>query len=187
MREKMLAEWKQKNDMLEYEIYQIEKKLEYARKRQENLKHDIITFIFFLAVDIFVFSFLFLMEGSIMVGFDKVYFLVVRAGAVSSVLFLVFRILQAVRRNIYHHSSIGQWEEPKMRRSVSDVGLPPEKNYQIEIEKLCWVQKRYQMSRQKMDDMYRKLQEDREEMDQEEWQAFLDSIIIYETIKPARL
>lgn len=186
MKEKMLADWQKKNDILEFESYQVQKKIAYARQRQQSLQRDVEVSIITLIVDVVVLSCLFSMEADIMMGFDIIYAFVVRGCAIFTIPLFTYRLLRAVQRKAHHIRPAHPWVEPKARISASNVGLKPEQSYQTEIDKLSWISKKYEVSRQRMDCMYKRLQEGRENMDEKEWQDFLDSIIIYETIKPAQ-
>lgn len=186
MKEKMLAEWKQKNDILEFELYQAQKKLTYARQRQQSLLDAVKSSIIYLILDILVLLWLFSMEGGIMMGLNVLYAFVVRGGALFTVPYFTYRVFRAVQRKAYHSRSVRPWIEPKKRISVSTAGVERESSYQAEIEKLSWVCKKYEASREEMVRMYKRLQEDWENIDENEWQDFLDSIIIYETIRPAQ-
>lgn len=184
MKEKLLYEWKRKNDILEMDIQENERKLGYAIERQKDLKRDIIAQIGIAVVCYIIVCFLFGQEGSISVYFAVTYHVSIYVIAILAILYNGIQVIRAVTRYIHHTKVVNDWKKPRARVSNKEWGIEPEPSFQVEIQKISWILEQYGRERLKMRELWRRIQQE-EDLTIEELEDELNQIIIYEKVKRA--
>ncbi len=185
MREKLLVEWKQKYERIQWELGDNERKLENVIKRQKKLPGNVfypvaMTFIGFLLVFC-----LWCFRDGIMFMFYPFYLAAVFGLAIATVAINGYRFIKEIRRYLWH---VRKWDsvtypKPETVRSNYPLHIPP--NYYAEHVCIEWLLHQYTDAAMKLIALRRKI-ENTPEQDLEPLQKELDAIVIYERVGRTR-
>lgn len=186
MNQKYMYELKFKADEIAFAKHRVKSQLDSAYTRMAQLDREFHCDIIYLMTDILILSVLFVKEESIVANPYAVWYpLAIRFMAIVSIPFLGFRLFRGIYRLFHHNADISNWTTPRPKITNSDIGIPAEKNYRGEIEKLSWIDYQYCDMQKRIEKMQSRLEKG-EEISSEEWVHFIESIVIYEPVKRAR-
>lgn len=185
MKEKLLYEWEKKNQLLERDIQENEKKLQYAMERQQDLKRDILFQIFFAIICYFVVQYLFSWRENVPVGFALIFYFTTQIIAIAAMVYNVYQIIIRIMRYFRHTAKLQNWKEPHARVSDQERGIQREATYQAEIEKITWILEQYRNEQRQMGELRHRIEEE-DITTLEELERELGKIIIYEMVKSAK-
>lgn len=190
MKEKLLFDWKQKYERIQWELKDNDKKLEKVIKRQKDLVDDILFQIGFMVVTFLVMSFLVKCRefvGGWLFGyaFYPLYILVIGGFIIASVIYNISQLVKRIKRYRFHAKKIDSLEYPNPETVDSNYPLHIPPNYYAERKCIEWLLHQYTQETMQLIAIRRKI-ENTSEQDLEPFWEELDRIVIYERVGCAK-
>lgn len=186
MKDKLLYRWQRKYDELQMNIKENERRLKYAKERQGRLKYDVLTQLLIAIICAIIIKFLFYMEPYIIFYFYVLYHYFIRLLRIVAIVYNGIQIIKTVKRFIQHTRPVHNWKKPIPKVSAIDRGIEPEHSCQVEIEKISWILEQYRQQRWRMEEIRYKIEKD-DLMTEELLEKALEEVIIYETVRSAKI
>lgn len=190
MKEKLLFDWKQKYERIQWELKDNDKKLEKVINRQKNLVGDIIFQIGFMVVSFLVMSFLVNCReyvGGWLFGyaFYPLYILVVGGFIVGIVIYNISQLVKRIKRYRFHVRQGDDLKYPKPETVDSNYPLHIPSNYYAERKCIEWLLHQYTEETMQLIALRRKIENTPEQNLEPLWEE-LDCIVIYERVGCAK-